>query len=92
MPTVFDTWMAPWTAVAVRAKDSAFVVESRRPHVDAGGPRQNSESKLPSLVPPTTVAFAEGHDVGEQVTRIKELLASDPSSPTASSRSTGRSR
>ena len=49
-----------------------------RPHVDAGGPAKNSESKLPSLVPPTTVAFAEGHDVGEQVTRIKELIASDP--------------
>jgi hypothetical protein len=78
LPTVFDTWMAPWTAAAVRAKDSAFVIESRSPHVDAGAPAKNSESKLPSLVPPTTVAFAEGHDVAEQVTRIKELIASDP--------------
>jgi hypothetical protein len=48
---------------AVRAT-GAFV-ESHA-HVDAGGPAKNSESS--ARRPPTTVAFAEGHDVGEQVT------------------------
>ena len=70
--------MAPWTAAAVRAKDSAFVIETRSPHLEAAPPAKNAESKLPSLLPPSTVVLAEGHDVGEQVARLKELLASDP--------------
>lgn len=78
LPSTFDAWMAPWSAAAVRAKDSAFVIEARAPHVDAAGPAKHSESKLPSLLPPSTVALAEGHDVGEQVERIRSLLAEDP--------------
>ena len=54
LPTVFQSWAAPWTAVSVRAKDSAFVLESRSPHVAAAGPAKNAESKLPVARP--------GHD------------------------------
>jgi Protein of unknown function (DUF3352) len=78
VPAVFESWAAPWTAVSVRAQDDAFVLESRSPHVAAAGPAKNAESKLPSLVPATTVAFAEGHDVAERVKQIKDALASDP--------------
>jgi uncharacterized protein DUF3352 len=78
LPTVLQSWAAPWTAASVRAKDNAFVLESRAPHVAAAGPAKNAESKLPSLVPATTIALAEGHDVGERVKQLKEALAADP--------------
>jgi hypothetical protein len=78
LPTAFESWAAPWTAASVRAKDEAFIVESRAPHVEAMGPASSAESKLPSFVPATTVAFAEGHDVAERVKRLKDALAADP--------------
>jgi hypothetical protein len=46
--------------------------------VAGAGPATSAESKLPSFVPATTVAFAEGHDVAERVKRLKEALAADP--------------
>jgi hypothetical protein len=46
--------------------------------VAAAGPATNAESKLPSLVPASTVAFAEGHDVAKRVQQLKDALAADP--------------
>ena len=51
LPTVFDKWMAPWTAVAVRAKDSAFLVESRSPHVDGAPAREEQRVQAPVARP-----------------------------------------
>jgi hypothetical protein len=78
LPAFLDDWTTPWVAAAFRAENGAFVMDSRSPHIDAAGAPKNSESKLPGLVPPTTVVLAEGHDVGEMLARLKALLAEDP--------------
>jgi hypothetical protein len=78
MPAFLGAWTTPWAVAAVRASDGAFVVDTRSPHVAAAGPAKNAESRLPGLVPPTTVVLAEGHDVGATLARLKDLLASDP--------------
>ena len=53
-------------------------MESRSPHVATSGPATNAESKLPGVVPPTTVFLAEGHDVGKALTSFKDQLADVP--------------
>jgi len=78
LPAMLESWTAPWTAVAVRAKDNAFVVDSRSPHVAVTGPARNAESKLPTLVPASTIVLAEGHDIGERVKLVKAAIAADP--------------
>ncbi|HYO42003.1 MAG TPA: DUF3352 domain-containing protein [Candidatus Limnocylindrales bacterium] len=78
LPAFLDDWTTPWVAAAVRAESGAFVVDTRSPHVEAAGAPKNSESKLPGLVPPTTVILAEGHDVGATLATLKAELAKDP--------------
>jgi hypothetical protein len=53
-------------------------MESRSPHVATSGPATNAESKLPGVVPPTTVFLVEGHDVGKALTSFKDQLADVP--------------
>lgn len=78
LPAFLNSWTTPWIAAAFRASNGAFVVDTRSPHVAAAGAPKTSESKLPGLVPPTTVVLAEGHNVGESLAKLKEQLASDP--------------
>jgi hypothetical protein len=78
LPAFLDDWTTPWMAAAFRASNGAFVVDTRSPHVAAAGAPKSSESRLPGLVPPTTVVLAEGHNVGETLARLKAQLASDP--------------
>ncbi len=78
MPAFVGQFQAPWVAASIRAKDGSFVVDSATPHQSAMGPAKTAESTLPSLLPPTTVALVEGHDVGEALQRAKSLLAADP--------------
>jgi hypothetical protein len=78
LPAFLDDWATPWVAAAFRASNGAFVVDTRSPHVAAAGAPKNSESKLPGLVPPTTVVLAEGHNVGESLAMLKAELAKDP--------------
>ncbi len=78
LPISLEGLTPPWVAGAVRAEDGAFVMESRSPHVAASGPAVNAESKLPGVVPPTTVLLAEGHDVGKAITSFKDQLAEAP--------------
>ena len=78
LPAFLEAWTTPWVAAAFRAENGAFVVDTRSPHVAAAGAPKNSESKLPGLVPPTTVVLAEGHDVGATLARLKAELAKDP--------------
>lgn len=79
MPAFMAGFQVDWAAGAVRAENGAFVVDTATPHLAAMGPPKNTESRLPSLVPPTTVVLAEGHDVGEALQRAKDLVAEDPS-------------
>jgi hypothetical protein len=79
LPAFVDNLQVPWAAASISAQDGSFVVDATTPHQAAMGPAKTAESKLPSLVPPTTVALAEGHDVGEALQRAKSLLAKDPS-------------
>ena len=65
LPISLEGLTPPWVAGAVRAEDGAFVMDSRSPHMAAAGPATNAESKLPGVLPPTTVFLAEGHDVGK---------------------------
>ena len=44
------------------------------------GPATNAESKLPGVVPPTTVFLVEGHDVGKTLTRSRTSSPTCPSS------------
>jgi hypothetical protein len=78
LPISLEGLTPPWVAGAVSAEDGAFVMESRSPHVASNGPVNNTESKLPGVVPPTTVFLAEGHDVGKAITSFKDQLADVP--------------
>jgi len=78
MPAFMDQLQVAWGATAVRAEGGAFVVDTATPHMTALGAAKSSESRLPALLPPTTVALVEGHDVGETLQKAKELLAGDP--------------
>jgi hypothetical protein len=78
LPISLEGLTPPWVAGAVSAKDGAFVMESRSPHLEAAGPPSNSESKLPGVVPPTTVLLVEGHDVGKTIASFKDQLAEVP--------------
>ncbi len=77
LPISLEGLTPPWVAGAVRAEDGAFVMESRSPHM-ASAPVANAESKLPGVVPPTTVFLAEGHDVGKTIISVKDQLADVP--------------
>lgn len=78
LPSFMTDLAAPWTAVSIRARDGAFVIDTRSPHVEQLGPASAATSTLPSLLPPTTVALVEGHDVGQAIERVKSLAAADP--------------
>lgn len=78
MPAFMDQLQVAWGAAAVRAEGGAFVVDTVMPHMTALGAAKSSESRLPALLPPTTVALVEGHDVGETLQKAKELLGGDP--------------
>ena len=79
LPAFIDNLQAPWAAASLRAQDGGFVADTSTPHQAAMGPAKTAEAKLPSLVPPTTVALVEGQDVGQALQRVKALLAEDPS-------------
>ncbi len=78
LPAALGDVTAPWVAAAVRASNGAFVVDTRMPHVDKLGPAAAAESKLPAVLPASTVALVEGHDIGKSLQRLKDLLAADP--------------
>jgi Protein of unknown function (DUF3352) len=79
MPSALSDMAPPWTVAAIRAQDGAFIVDTRQPHVAALGPAKVAESTLPSVLPPDTVALAEGHDLGATLEQLKTLVAADPS-------------
>ncbi|HET7829043.1 MAG TPA: DUF3352 domain-containing protein [Candidatus Limnocylindrales bacterium] len=68
----------PWAVSAVRAQDGSFVIETRSPHVEAMGPAKTSTTTLASVVPPTTIMLAEGHDLGEALTRARDTATKEP--------------
>jgi hypothetical protein len=78
LPSGLQDWTAPWAAAAISAKDGAFYVDTRAPRSAKAGPAKNAESKVPGLVPPTTVVLVDGHDVGASLATLKNVLASDP--------------
>jgi hypothetical protein len=78
LPISLEGLTPPWVAGAVRAENGAFVMESRSPHLASAGPATNAESKLPSVLPPSTVLLAEGHDVGKTIMSLKDQLAKVP--------------
>ena len=79
LPVTLTDLAPPWAAASLRASGGSFVVETRMPHRDALGPAKSAESKLPSVLPATTLALVEGHDVGASLERLKTMLAADPS-------------
>ncbi len=79
LPATLTDLAPPWAAAALRASDGSFVVETRMPHLDKLGPAATTESKLPSVLPATTLALVEGHDLGGSLERLKTMLAADPS-------------
>jgi hypothetical protein len=78
LPAIAQDMIPAWAASAVSAKDGAFVIDTRSPHLAKAGPPENSESKIPGLVPADTVALAEGHNVGDTITKLKDALAAQP--------------
>ena len=78
LPANAGDLVPPWSAAALRVEDGSFVIDTRNPHVAKLGPATVAKSTLPSVLPPTTVALAEGHDVGLALTRLKDLAADEP--------------
>jgi hypothetical protein len=79
MPAFLDQLNVPWGVSVIRAHGGAFVIDGVTPHAAGLGPDKAAESKLPGLVPATTVALIEGHDAGQALERAKTLLGKDPS-------------
>ncbi|MHB8892888.1 MAG: DUF3352 domain-containing protein [Candidatus Limnocylindrales bacterium] len=79
MPAFMNELQVAWGAYAIRAQGGAFVMDAAAPHAAAMGPARNDESKLPALLPPTTVALVEGHNVGQALQQVKAFLGEDPS-------------
>ena len=67
-----------WAVSSVRVQDGAFIVETRNPHLEALGRADPSTTTLASVLPPTTVLLAEGHDLGETLTQVKDAAATEP--------------
>jgi hypothetical protein len=67
-----------WAVSAVRVQDGAFIVETRNPHLEALGRADPSATTLASVLPPTTVLLAEGHDLGETLTMVKDAAGTEP--------------
>ena len=78
LPQIAADMVPAWTATAVSAKDGAFIIDTRSPHLAKAGAPKNSESRIPGLVPADTMLLAEGHNVGEALTRTKDALAAQP--------------
>ena len=78
-PAILDDLYPAWLVTAVRADDGGFAIDTRRPHNAKLGPATSAESTLPSHVPADTIALIDIHDLGAGITRIKDLLATDPS-------------
>jgi hypothetical protein len=79
VPAFLDDLYPAWLVTAVRADDGGFAIDTRRPHNAKLGPATSAESTLPSHLPADTVALVDIHDLGAGITRIKDLLAADPS-------------
>lgn len=78
LPAALGNIAPSWLAATVRASNGSFVVETRMPHISTLGPAKAAESKLPSVLPATTVALVEGHDIGQALEQLKTLAAADP--------------
>ena len=79
IPAVFGDVQVPWVAMALRAQDGGFVVQTRMPHVAMLGAGGSGDAQLPSVVPADTALLVEGRTVGETLERLKTTLAADPS-------------
>ena len=78
LPAAIEDLTVPWAVAALRAQDGSFVVETRNPHLEAMGPAEAADTTLASVLPPTTVLLAEGHDLAGTLTRMKDMAASQP--------------
>ena len=79
MPAFMNELQVAWSAYAIRAEGGALVMDAAAPHAAAMGPARNDVSRLPALLPPTTVVLVEGHNVGQALQQVKALLGEDPS-------------
>ncbi|OGO59716.1 MAG: hypothetical protein A2V85_05875 [Chloroflexi bacterium RBG_16_72_14] len=73
LPSSLTEQLPAWLVETVRAEDGAIVVDVQMPHSELNG--TPSVSRLPSLVPPSTVVLIEGHDVGASVAKMQEMYA-----------------
>ncbi len=71
LPASLLDQMPAWTVETIRAKDSSLVMDVRMPHADLNG--KPAESKLPGLVPASTVVLIDGHDLGASLKQMKDL-------------------
>jgi hypothetical protein len=77
LPRTLLDQMPTWVTETFRVSDSAFVVDVKSPHADLNG--TSSESKVPGLVPASTIALIDGHDVGAMLKKMKDLYGgTDP--------------
>ena len=67
-----------WAIGSVRVQDGAFIIETRNPHLEALGRADPTNTTLASVLPPTTVFLAEGHDLGETLTTVKDAAGTEP--------------
>jgi hypothetical protein len=79
LPAMLTDAAGPWAAMALRAQDGGFVLQTRTPHVALPGPGAAGAPALPGVVPAGTVALVEGRSVGQTLQRLKAAAAADPS-------------
>jgi Protein of unknown function (DUF3352) len=59
-----------WTAVYGRFENDALAVDTAQPAVDLGVELRNGRSTLLAAAPPSTIAYAEAHDVGAVLSSV----------------------
>ncbi len=79
MSQLSSTLMPDWILFRAQARGDALAFESVMPHVEAmAASGENRAGVLAGQAPPSTVLFAEGHNLGASIRQWIELARQDP--------------
>lgn len=67
-----------WQASVVRFEDDSLVADGTYPSIDVGFKATNHKSVLVGHAPPSTIFYAESHDVGKAVTLVLDRFRKLP--------------
>jgi hypothetical protein len=72
-----------WAAFRVQARGDSLALEAVSPHVATSAPADNRLSDIAPHLPASTIAFAEGHDVGVTLLDAIDMYRKNPGTAAA---------